>query len=438
MNTKRALHWGALIPAFLISCSKVEEMHIADTVYIYGAAAENTDIPNRMSMTPVYDVDNIQVEGSFEVYLCLDAGSFIVNDSDGNVWTLTDDGNIVKDGGESTAADPGLCRIRIDLKNMKWSKTGINSISFHPFFSGMASVPGQYEGRGKWSFQNLMLGKYDNEIRYYRFDVDSDKPEELAYLVYTNDVNDKDPKSYISEYQYVRAVGKDEIDMKDDGSTASWRLKSVDEGPFNIELRMYQPRPTHYVDILEPRAPAAFIGDSITARWNSSDTGYPEFFSINSYLNFGISGQTSRQIRNRFMNDVVANNPICTVILCGTNDIAGNQGTTTNDFIMGNITAMADMAEEAGIKVILCSILPCDRYSWRPEVEPRDRIDDMNRRIRKFAEDRGFLYVDYFSVMADNNRALKKEFQADSCHPNQKGYDVMERIVKPVIDKALE
>ncbi len=430
-----------LLSALMASCS-YDGAVVApvDDVYVYGTAAENIGESRKMAMTPVYDADNVRKEGEFELFLNFSEGPFTVKDGDDAIWTLMPDGTIAGDAGESSSVEAGICRLRVDFNDMTWSKIKVNSISYHPFFGKRIPVEGTYSGKGNWTFKDIPLGNPDKEIKYYRFDVDCDKPEELSYLAYTSNDNTADPESYKSAYQYVRSLGRDDVVMNDDGSVASWRFRAEDKGVAGIELKLNksQARHIHYVSIIPPGPPAAFIGDSITERWNKSNTGHPEFFSSNSYLCFGKSGETSGQILARFEANVVSNAPQCVVILCGTNDIAGNQGTTTNEEILRNIADMADMARKANIKVILCSVLPCDYYYWKPNVKPQDRIDDLNSKIRNLSSAQGYTYVDYFTPMADENRGLKTEYQADDCHPNQAGYDVMQAIIQPVIEKIIE
>ena len=79
------------------------------------------------------------------------------------------------------------------------------------------------------------------------------------------------------------------------------------------------------------------MGDSITEFWSQIQ---PEFFTNTSYINRGISGQTTPQMLIRFRPDVLNLHPDVVVILAGVNDIAGNTGPTTNDAIFGNIISM--------------------------------------------------------------------------------------------------
>lgn len=183
---------------------------------------------------------------------------------------------------------------------------------------------------------------------------------------------------------------------------------------------------------------AVFMGDSITQMWNEEEYGHPSFFTDNGYICKGISGQTTIQMFERFDPDVIAYAPECVVICCGTNDIAGNGGAVTNEALMTNITSMASKADAAGIKVILCSILPCDRYYWNESVKPAERIIEVNAMIRALAEKEGYTYVDYHTQMKNEANGLPEEYTIDGCHPSKAGYTVMEAIIKPVVESLVQ
>ena len=114
-------------------------------------------------------------------------------------------------------------------------------------------------------------------------------------------------------------------------------------------------------------APAVvFMGNSITDGW---DNAHPEFFTDNNFACRGIGGQVTSQMLCRFRADVIALRPKAVVILAGTNDIAGNNGPIECGHIVENIVSMAELALAAGIRPILCSVLPAAKYPWRPEIE---------------------------------------------------------------------
>ena len=178
---------------------------------------------------------------------------------------------------------------------------------------------------------------------------------------------------------------------------------------------------------------AVFMGDSITDNWYKF---HPEFFTENNYLGRGISGQVTAQMLARFRSDVINHKPGYVVILAGTNDIAMNQGYMSLDNIYENIVSMAELAKANKIKVVLCSILPADRYSWSWEISSEraiNSIKELNERLEAYAKANGHKYADYFSVMDDGNRAMKKEYQKDAVHPNKEGYLAMEEVIQKIL-----
>ncbi|HZW40257.1 MAG TPA: SGNH/GDSL hydrolase family protein [Ignavibacteriaceae bacterium] len=174
-----------------------------------------------------------------------------------------------------------------------------------------------------------------------------------------------------------------------------------------------------------------FMGDSITEFWT------PDFFTKTNYINRGISGQTTPQMLVRFRPDVVNLKPDVVVILAGTNDIAGNTGSMTLEMIEDNLKSMCEIAKANKIKVVLCSVLPVYDYTWKKGMEPAEKIYTLNKWIKNYADKNNYAYVDYYSPTVDDNKGIKKEYSEDGVHPNKKGYDVMEPIVKEAITKIL-
>lgn len=211
---------------------------------------------------------------------------------------------------------------------------------------------------------------------------------------------------------------------------------------------------------------AVFIGDSITWQWGTDpreiskakivipldplpswleDTGdnvrvtwHPGFFSSNNYVDNGVGAETTAQMLSRYERDVLDLDPRIVVIMGGTNDLA--QG-FSKEKILENIASMAEQAEGADIKVILCSVTPCNRvYSRLSNPNTKGaHILALNEMIRAYASDKGFIYCDYYPALAaDDGLALKEEYCLyDRLHPNPDAYTVMEGIIKPIIDNLL-
>jgi len=178
-----------------------------------------------------------------------------------------------------------------------------------------------------------------------------------------------------------------------------------------------------------------FMGNSITEAWENM---HPEFFEMNLFVNRGISGQTTPQMLLRFRQDVIELKPELVVILAGINDIAENTGPITQDEILNNIISMVELARANKIKVLLCSVLPANRFQWRPSIKPADKVIELNKKILDYATKSNLNYVNYYNEMVDDQKGLKYELGEDGVHPNAKGYDIMEAILLKEISQVLD
>ncbi len=176
-----------------------------------------------------------------------------------------------------------------------------------------------------------------------------------------------------------------------------------------------------------------FMGDSITEGW---DRDHQSIFADPRHINRGISGQTTTQMLIRFRQDVVALHPETVILLGGTNDIAGNGGEVDDATIRGNIRSMVELARANGIRVVLLSILPTNRYWWAPQVAPAARIADHNRWLRDYAAEAGLTFVDMHGAMLAGDGAIGPALSNDGVHPNAAGYAVMERVLRPVLTRS--
>ena len=408
------------------------------TLSLYGKGAEGTDESTAFTLRPARDEADMEIEGCHELFLDISPDVFNVIDSQGQNYVLNSDGTVSIAEGTSLLPE-GLCRLRIDLSTLKWELVKIHAVRYHQTGFETMETPAEYLGRGCWLLRNAPLaalnGSYD--LRY-RFEVDSSDPTSLSYWCATWDNTSAKPTTYELNYQYIRQAGSG-FDTAD-GIKGMWYFMDSDKGKWaniTICMNIEEDRDdyTHKISLktFADTPLCGFMGDSITARWGRDNTGHPAFFTENSFLNAGISGQTTSQMLARFDADIVQFAPRAVVICAGTNDIAQNQGYISNEDILKNIASMCDMASKAGIKVILCSLLPANKYNWRPSVQPAELIKNLNARIKAYAGEKGYTFVDFWTPFADSEDGLPTQYSSDGVHPNQACYTLMENIILPVI-----
>jgi lysophospholipase L1-like esterase len=176
-----------------------------------------------------------------------------------------------------------------------------------------------------------------------------------------------------------------------------------------------------------------FMGDSITEGWHLDQS-----FPGKSYINRGISGQTTPQMVLRFHQDVIGLKPNVVIILAGINDIAENTGPMTLEQTEDNLAAMAEMATVNHIPVVLCSVLPAFDFPWRPGLAPALKVIALNEWIKAYAAAKGHVYVDYYSPMKDDRGGLPPALSGDGVHPLPAGYAIMAPLAEAGIEKALK
>ena len=177
-----------------------------------------------------------------------------------------------------------------------------------------------------------------------------------------------------------------------------------------------------------------YMGDSITDFWINNDS---TFFKNNSYLNRGISGQTTGQMLVRFREDVISLKPKVVVILAGINDIAQNNGPAKPEDTFGNIVSMAELARANHVKVVISSILPANRLPWRPSIIPTEKVISLNQMLKAYADKNNMVYLDYYSAMVDNEKGLPVKLAKDGVHPTLEGYKMMEPLAQKAIALAM-
>jgi lysophospholipase L1-like esterase/dienelactone hydrolase len=233
----------------------------------------------------------------------------------------------------------------------------------------------------------------------------------------------------------------DPCGLANDPKWVEVRSKNLDPKPIFPRLNQDWPGYKRYEEenAKVTTAPeVVFMGNSITDFWPGA---HADFFTRNNFTGRGIAGQTGSQMLVRFRQDVINLKPKAVVIMSGTNDICqdlADMSYNPDDNIVGSIISMSELALANGIKVIISSITPCERYMPIPQIDAGPYITNINERLKTYAEaTEDVWYVDYFTPLANSKYGLDAGLSYDGIHPNTYCYALMEPIVTKVIREAL-
>lgn len=180
-------------------------------------------------------------------------------------------------------------------------------------------------------------------------------------------------------------------------------------------------------DVARDEGAVVFFGDSITQGWGSLATDFPQL----KVANRGISGDTTRGLRYRLVEDVLALHPKAVHMLIGTNDL--DQGTEP-EVVLANMKAIIGELHTANpaMPVILSKVMP---RGAKPGLFP-EKIKVLNGLYEDaFKSDPLVTFCDTWSLFDDGTGQCKVEEFPDRLHPNAIGYTKWKAALDPIFAK---
>ena len=177
-----------------------------------------------------------------------------------------------------------------------------------------------------------------------------------------------------------------------------------------------------------------FIGDSITDLY-ILDQHYADL-PLATY-NRGIGGDTTQGVLNRLQVSAFDIVPSVIVLMIGTNDINGNYEKA------GIFERYEKIIDEIyknlpDVTLFCMSVIPqnevLETYSAIKVENTTKIIFEINAYIKALAREKGATYLDVFSLLADKNDRLIKEYSDDGLHLNEKGLTVWTNLLKPYLE----
>jgi lysophospholipase L1-like esterase len=177
-----------------------------------------------------------------------------------------------------------------------------------------------------------------------------------------------------------------------------------------------------------------FIGDSITDLY-ILDQHYADL-PLATY-NRGIGGDTTQGVLNRLQVSAFDIAPSVIVLMIGTNDINGN---CEKAGIFERYEKIIDEIYKnlPDVTLFCMSVIPqnevLETYSTVKVENTTKIIFEVNAHIKALAQEKGATYLDVFSLLADENDRLIKEYSDDGLHLNEKGLTVWTNLLKPYLE----
>jgi lysophospholipase L1-like esterase len=170
-------------------------------------------------------------------------------------------------------------------------------------------------------------------------------------------------------------------------------------------------------------ADVVMIGDSLTdaAEWR-------EMFPQLSIVNRGIDNDTTDGVLAR-LDDIVAAKPRLAFVMIGVNDFSNARANV--DGVLSNYRTIVARLQQAGIKVVIESTLPCNETlgKWKSCKAINGKIRRLDAELAKLAS-ANVAYADLAAVLTDAH-GVKKQFTYDGVHLNGEGYRVWRDAIAP-------
>jgi len=181
------------------------------------------------------------------------------------------------------------------------------------------------------------------------------------------------------------------------------------------------------------------IGDSRVRRW-------PEELlkSSSTVANLGVEGQTSSQVLYRFMNYLETDTPSLVILEVGINDLKiigldDRLSSSITQQYYRNIEQMIHLCKVRNIRMILINIFTVGkielyrRLVWNSAVN--EAVNAANLALKSYSDDDVIFYFDANTILSDNGRTVRPEYQDDFLHINTNGYEALNSSLQELINK---
>lgn len=224
-----------------------------------------------------------------------------------------------------------------------------------------------------------------------------------------------------------------------------YRTESVTPAMLNESWALDWWKPRHEQKLEEKRKLIAagtppqvvFIGDSITQGWEKDGRAVWErhFAKLNG-LALGFGGDRTENVLWRLQHgeiDGIA--PKAVVLMIGTNN-TGHRGENPETTAAGIKRLIDEIRQRLpSTQVLLLAVFP---RGEKPDDGLRRLNDQVNQRIKGFADGKAVHFLDINAALLNPNGTLSKDVMPDLLHPNERGYEIWQRAMAPTLQRLLD
>ena len=170
-----------------------------------------------------------------------------------------------------------------------------------------------------------------------------------------------------------------------------------------------------------------FTGSSSIRMWKD----LPVLFENSKIINTGFGGSKASDLLYYIKELVLDFNPSKVIIYEGDNDISSGHKI---NFIMKNIKQIIKQIKEINknAEIILISAKP-SIMRW----DLRKKYIHLNKKYKNLAlKNKNIHFADTWSQMVDSGKLKTDIFIEDGLHLNKKGYQIWERVLRPILKKT--
>ena len=176
-----------------------------------------------------------------------------------------------------------------------------------------------------------------------------------------------------------------------------------------------------------------FLGDSITFIYNLNDV-----FKNENIVNSGVSGNRVENILDNLYDRVYRYNPSDVIILVGVNNFLYEN--SSSDYVTKSIKKIVSEIHKKlpNCNIYIQSIYPVDKKVNEEHMKdefPNKKILDTNKKLKKYCKENNITYVNVHDSLVNKDGYLDNKYTNDGLHPNEKGYEIITKIIKKEVFK---